>query len=85
MKQTASIHIQDIELCRNAGFEYFKMSIILNGIQIDAATNVNPGVWYIQNPLRVKVGDVSDGQWEVIDIIEYPPQPTCRTLKFVHV
>ena len=85
MERRGNIIIQDIKLCKDVRLGYSNFRVVLNGKRIKCVTNGNPGVWYIENPLEVKVLDIFDGQWKVVNIIEYPPQPTLRILEFMRV
>ena len=83
-EHTHSILIQDIKLCKNVGLGYFESLFPheVNGRRRKTASNNNPGVIYIDDPLSISVGDTFD-EFQIVDIIEYPPQPTCRTLLMI--
>ena len=74
------VMIQDIRLCKDVGLGYHVEDCHeLNGTPIKSATNGNPGIIYIADPLKIKVGDTFDGD-KIVKIIRYPPQPTCGIL-----
>ena len=81
-KHTHSLLIQDIKLCKGVGLGYFESFHEVNGRRRKTASNNNPGVIYIDDPLSISVGDMFDG-FQIVDIVEYPPQPTCRTLLMI--
>lgn len=89
---THSTYIQDIELIEDFGLGRSDASFItISGKAHILRFTANPGVWYIDNPLEVKVGDeilmepdrTHSKKYRVVDIGEYAPQPTLRTLYMV--
>ena len=78
IKSTHSIHIQDIDLCRNVGLGYVEDTVTVNDQTRRRASNGNPGVWYIEYPEAIHIGDVIQG-YRVVGIQE-TEQPSCRTL-----
>jgi hypothetical protein len=77
-KHTHYILIQDKQVSGGVKETVAKM----NDMVILIGRNGNPGVWYMDDPLAVKVGDVIMS-YRVVSIKEYPPQPTLRTLYLV--
>lgn len=88
VEYTHSIYIQDIKLIEEWGASK-PNSITIGGKSHKFRVTGNPGVWYINNPLDVKIGDdiFMDGdnkpRYRIVDIGEYEPQPTLRTLYMV--
>ena len=81
-KYTHTLLIQDIELCKNVGLGYFESFHEVNGRRRKTASNNNPGVLYIDDPLSISVGDTFD-EFQIVDIVEYHTQPTHRTLLMI--
>lgn len=92
VEYTHSIHIQDIELIQDVGLGRSDAKFVtIGGKAHILRVTANPGVWYIDNPLEVKAGDeilmepdhTRSKKYRVVDIGEYAPQPTLRTLYLV--
>ena len=87
IEYTHSIHIQDISLVEDFGLGRRDTTMIIGKVHRVSIT-ANPGVWYIDDPMSVYVGDnvlneTSIKIYYIVDIGEYPPQPTLRTLFMV--
>jgi hypothetical protein len=78
VEYTNWILIQDIKLC---GTTRYDDTVVVNGKRRRRGDNGNPGVWYIEDPLGIKVGDVIQG-YKIVDIKE-TMQPTLRNLHMV--
>lgn len=87
---THSVLIQDIKRCGDFELRRNDARFVIGGKKHKLTITANPGVWYIDKPLDVKVGDIIDSfpyhlehKYLIVDIGEYPPQPTLRTLYMV--
>jgi hypothetical protein len=90
VEYTHTVYIQDIKLVDDVkGSGHKDGTLVIGGKKHKWTCTANPGVWYINNPLDVKVGDAiffehdETPRYEIVDIGEYPPQPTLRTLYIV--